>query len=90
MALLGEKDIQAVLLRLDRLTREEGQRAIVEILGVVHSLMNNVTIAMNGMHCLLTTFYIIRLSSLVDGKVSMGSIFDTLGEFFCVWQMGTS
>lgn len=48
MKLLGEKEIEAVLQRLDRLTREEGQRTIAQTLEVVYSLMNNVTIIMKG------------------------------------------
>ena len=55
--LLGEREIEAVLQRLDRLTREEGQRTMAETLKVVHSLMNNVTIVMKGTQCLLSCLY---------------------------------
>ena len=39
--LLGEKDIESVLLRLDRLTLEESKTTVVQTLDVVHGLVNN-------------------------------------------------
>ena len=52
--LLGEKEIEAVLQRLDRLTQEEGRMTIAQTLGVVHGLVNNVKLVMNGTRaCLL-------------------------------------
>ncbi|KAF8260065.1 hypothetical protein EI94DRAFT_1706586 [Lactarius quietus] len=45
--LLGESEIEAVLQRLDRLTREEGRITIAQTLEVVHGLMNNVKVVMN-------------------------------------------
>jgi hypothetical protein len=52
--LLGEREIEAALQRLDRLTREEGQMTMTQTLEVVHSLMNNVTRVMKGMQPLLS------------------------------------
>ncbi|KAF8262384.1 hypothetical protein EI94DRAFT_1704822 [Lactarius quietus] len=46
--LLGEGEIEAVLHRLDRLTQEEGRMTIVQTLEVVHGLVNNVKVVMNG------------------------------------------
>jgi hypothetical protein len=37
-----------VLQRLDRLTQEEGRMTAVQTLEVVHGLMNNVKVVMNG------------------------------------------
>ena len=55
---------------------------MAETLKVVHSLMNNVTIVMEGTQCLLLSYlYHSTESCLVDGKVSMGGILNTLGEF---------
>ncbi|KAF8266871.1 hypothetical protein EI94DRAFT_1786727 [Lactarius quietus] len=45
--LLGERDIEAVLQRLDRLTQEEGRMSIAQTLEVVYGLVNNVKIVMN-------------------------------------------
>jgi hypothetical protein len=47
--LLGECEIEAVLQRLDRLTQEEGRMTVAQTLEVVHGLVNNVKIVMNGM-----------------------------------------
>ena len=46
--LLGESEIEAVLQRLDRLTQEEGRMTLAHTLEVVHCLMNNVKVVMNG------------------------------------------
>jgi hypothetical protein len=46
--LLGESEIEAVLQRLDRLTQEEARMAGAQTLEVVHSLVNNVKVVMNG------------------------------------------
>jgi hypothetical protein len=50
--LLGENEIEAVLQRLDRLTRDEAQIGVAETLGVVHSLVGNVKAIMEGTQCL--------------------------------------
>ena len=46
--LLGEREIEAVLQRLDRLTQEEGRMTVVQTLEVVHGLVNSVKVVMNG------------------------------------------
>ena len=46
--LLGEREIEAVLQRLDRLTQEEGRMTIAQTLEVVYGLMNNVKVVMNS------------------------------------------
>jgi hypothetical protein len=52
--LLGESEIEAVLQRLDRLTQEEGRMTMAQTLEVVHCLMNNVKVVMDGMLGLLS------------------------------------
>jgi len=51
--LLGESEVEAVLQRLDRLTQEEARMTVAQTLGVVHGLVNNVRIVMEGAECLL-------------------------------------
>jgi hypothetical protein len=46
--LLGESDIEAVLQRLDRLTHEEARMTVVQTLEVVHGLMGNLKVVMDG------------------------------------------
>jgi hypothetical protein len=48
--LLGEKDIESVLLRLDRLTLEESKTTVAQTLDVVYSLVNNMRVVMEGTH----------------------------------------
>ena len=48
--LLGEKDIESVLLRLDRLTLEESKTTVAQTLDVVYGLVNNMQVVMEGAH----------------------------------------
>jgi len=48
---LGESEIEAVLQRLDRLTQEEARMMANQTLEVIHGLMNNVKVVMEGMGC---------------------------------------
>jgi hypothetical protein len=46
--LLGESEIESVLKRLDRLTQEEARMTVVQTLEVVHGLMGNMKVVMDG------------------------------------------
>jgi len=46
--LLGEHEIEAVVQRLDRLTQDEARMTITQTLEVVHGLVNNVKVVMDG------------------------------------------
>jgi len=46
--LLGESEIEAVLQRLDRLTQDEARMTVAQTLGVVHGLMGNLKVVMEG------------------------------------------
>ena len=50
MKLLGEKDIESVLQRLDRLTLEESKTTVAQTLDVVYGLVNNMRVVMEGTH----------------------------------------
>jgi hypothetical protein len=47
--LLGESEIEDVLQRLNQLTQEEARIAVAETLGLVHGLVGNVKLIMEGM-----------------------------------------
>ena len=49
-----------MLQRLDRLTQEEGRMAVVQILEVVHGLVNNVKVVMNGAQTFLGSIKVQR------------------------------
>jgi len=51
--LLGESVIEAVLQRLDRLTQEEARMTGAQTLEVVHGLVNNMKVVMNGTQCFI-------------------------------------
>jgi hypothetical protein len=46
--LLGEKDVEAALHRLDRLTKDEAQITAAETLEVVYGLVQNMRVVMDG------------------------------------------
>jgi hypothetical protein len=46
--LLGESEIETVLQRLDRLTHDEARMTVAQTLGVVHGLMGNLKVVMEG------------------------------------------
>jgi hypothetical protein len=46
--LLGEKDIEAVLQRLDRLTQDEARITAAQTLDVVYGLVQNMKVVMDG------------------------------------------
>jgi hypothetical protein len=46
--LLGDSEIEAVLQRLDRLTHEEARMTVTQTLEVVHGLVSNINVVMNG------------------------------------------
>src|SRR6266404_6727816 len=46
--LLGESEVEAVLVKLDRLTQDEARMTVAQTLGVVHGLVGNVKEVMGG------------------------------------------
>ena len=46
--LLGEKKMQAMAQRLDRLTQDEARQTVAQILKVVHGLVGNMKVVMDG------------------------------------------
>jgi hypothetical protein len=51
--LLGESEIEDVLEKLIKLTQEEARIAVAETLGLVHGLVGNVKLIMEGARCLV-------------------------------------
>jgi hypothetical protein len=44
----GEKDVEAVLQRLDRLTQDEARTTVAQTLEVVYSLVKSMSVIMDG------------------------------------------
>jgi hypothetical protein len=49
--LLGEREVEAVMKNLDRLTQDEARMTVTQTLGVVHGLVGNVRLVMEGKQC---------------------------------------
>jgi hypothetical protein len=50
--LLGDSEIETILKRLDRLTQEEARMTVAQTLAIVHGLLDNVKVVMDGeRHC---------------------------------------
>jgi hypothetical protein len=50
--LSGAAEVEAVLQRLDRMTQDEARMTVAQTLGVVHGLVGNVKVVMEGVQCL--------------------------------------
>ena len=46
--LVGEKKMEAMVQRLDRLTQDEARQTVAQILKVVHGLVGNMRVLMDG------------------------------------------
>ena len=46
--LLGNSEIETILRRLDRLTQEEARMTVAQTLAIVHGLLNNMKVVMDG------------------------------------------
>ena len=46
--LVGEKQMEAMVKRLDRLTQDEARQTVAQILKVVHGLVENMKVVMGG------------------------------------------
>jgi hypothetical protein len=46
--LLGNCEIETILKRLDRLTQEEARMTVAQTLAIVHGLLNNMKVVMDG------------------------------------------
>ena len=54
--LLGDSEIEATVERLDRLTQDEARMTVAQTLSVVHGLVGNVKIIMEGAQCVHDCF----------------------------------
>jgi hypothetical protein len=57
--LLRESEIETVLQRLDRLTQDEARMTVAQTLGVVHGLMGNMKVVMEGAQLLRNCYMIV-------------------------------
>ena len=72
--LLGGSEIEDVLQKLNQLTEEEARIAVAETLGLVHGLVGNVKLIMEGERCVHCSQLIFRCLLPSDRETSMDSI----------------
>jgi hypothetical protein len=85
--LMGEDDVVAVLQRLDRLTAEESRVTMAQTMEVVHGLVNNMKVVMDGAQ--RSHFRMLCLTFIVlDGKAVSDGIRQTLSRFGLQVQIG--
>jgi hypothetical protein len=80
--ILGDNEIESVLQRLDRLTLDEARTTATQTLEVVHGLVQNMRVVIDGgsplsgftLICCLPFYFI-------DGKASADAIWDALSMF---------
>jgi hypothetical protein len=66
---LGDSEIEAILKRMDRLTQEEARMTTTQTLAVVHGLLNNVKVVMDGESSRLQFKHLIRLFSVEAARL---------------------
>ena len=74
----GEKYIEAVLHRLDRLTQDEARITAAQTLEVVYGLVQNMRVVMDGER-IPSTCYVLLSFFFLDGKASVDCVRDALG-----------
>ena len=80
--LLGDREVESVLHRLDRLTQDEARTTAAQTLEVVCGLVQNMTVVMDGEATFSgLSFTHCWTSCPLDGKASADSIRDALGTF---------
>ena len=79
--LFGDQKIEAALRRLDRLTQEEARMATAQTFELVHGLVKNVGVVMDGGQTLLAWLLRQLIYVLIDGKISADHIRQVLGAF---------
>ncbi len=79
---LGDSEIESILRRLDRLTQDEARMMEAQILEVVHGLMNNMKVVMDGERIPLVDFETSDSGIVCEGgEASTREIRKTLGTF---------
>jgi hypothetical protein len=86
--MIGEKNIKAILQRLDRLTQDEARTTASETLKVIYGLVQNMTEVMNGEQIHIAWLIVYRTSSSLDGRGSIDGVREALGMFR--WQQASS
>ena len=80
--LLGEKDVEAILQRLDRLTLDEARTTAAQSLEAIYGLVQNMRVLMDGEQVLLRISFTHRLMlSRLDGKAIADDVKEALGTF---------
>ena len=79
--LSGDHKVEVVLRRLDRLTEEEARMATVQTFELVHGLVKNVGVVMEGGQTLLVWLPRQLMCVLIDGKISADHMRQVLGVF---------
>ena len=77
--ILGEKDIESILQRLDRLILDGSMMTVAQTFSAVYGLVNNMRVVMEGAYQLLTNICILLNANSVDEKASTDVIQQTLG-----------
>jgi len=80
--ILGENEVESVLQRLDRLTLDEAHTTATQTLEVVHGLVQDMKVVVDG-EAILSGIVLIHCSTSwpLDGKTSADAIWDALSMF---------
>ena len=80
----GERDVETVLQRLDRLTLDEARITTAQTFEVVCGLLHNMRVVMDGEQGHHQAFHTLGVEDRsLDGKASADHIIETLSMFLC-------
>jgi uncharacterized protein YpuA (DUF1002 family) len=74
--------MEAMVQRLDRLTQDEARQTVAQILKVVHGLVENMKVVMNGEQIQQARRVLGVEDISLDGEVSVDHLKESLGMFF--------
>ena len=87
--MLGEREIEGILHRLDRLTQEEGRITVAQTLEVVYGLVNTIKIVKDGTQRFSPDARRPNVGFVsIDGKASVDGIWKAFGEFLPCSEIG--
>jgi hypothetical protein len=86
--ILGENEVVSVLQRLDRLSLDEARTTATQTLEVVHGLIQNMRVVMDGETTLSSlTFFIIEHGSLLLRRQGIGRCYLGCSEYVLLVRM---
>ena len=77
---MGENEVEDAMRRLDRLTQDEARMTVAQTLGVVHGLLKNIKVVMEGASCVIVVHYLSLSTLSLEVQASTDGIRQLVSE----------